>query len=100
MENKPVFSTVLVISMKPWMQPFPGNGGYKCRIGTLWMLDEGGDYLYHFCRGPRVQALKDMKLKNGEGMAGWVVQNRQAQIVYEWLPTHAGHSDLIRLPAT
>lgn len=52
--------------------------------GTLWLLDEKKEYLSPFlARGPKVQALADMKLKKGEGMAGWVVKNRQPQIIYD-----------------
>lgn len=50
--------------------------------GTLWLLDETGEYLYPFmARGPRVDYMKDLRLRIGEGIAGWVTQNRESQII-------------------
>jgi len=52
--------------------------------GTLWLVDENQEYLSpYIARGPKVRGLTDMKLKKGEGMAGWVVENRLPQIVYD-----------------
>jgi len=52
--------------------------------GTLWLVDADHEYLSpYIARGPKVSGLTDMKLKKGEGMAGWVVENRLPQIVYD-----------------
>lgn len=52
--------------------------------GTLWLLDENQEALFpYIAHGPKIQSLQDMKLKKGEGMAGWVVEKRKAQIVYD-----------------
>lgn len=50
--------------------------------GTLWLLEENGEYLYpHITRGPNILALQGLKLKSGEGIAGWVAKNRKSQII-------------------
>lgn len=50
--------------------------------GTLWLLDEKGEFLYPFvAKGPKVDSIMNLKLKNGEGIAGWVAQKIESQIV-------------------
>jgi len=52
--------------------------------GTLWLVDADNEHLSpYIARGPKVSGLTTMKLKKGEGMAGWVVENRLPQIVYD-----------------
>lgn len=54
----------------------------NAEAGTLWVLDEEEKYIHPLLvRGPSVGKLKGMKLKNGEGLAGWVVKNRISQII-------------------
>src|SRR5208283_5269026 len=49
---------------------------------SLLMVDEARDELYFaIAVGDKAEALKDVRLKVGEGIAGWVAKNGEAKIV-------------------
>ena len=49
---------------------------------SLLMVDEAHDELYFaIAVGDKAEALKDVRLKMGEGIAGWVAKNGEARIV-------------------
>jgi diguanylate cyclase (GGDEF)-like protein len=49
---------------------------------SLLMVDEARDELYFaIAVGDKAEALKDVRLKVGEGIAGWVAKNGEARIV-------------------
>jgi len=49
---------------------------------SLLMVDEGHDELYFaIAVGDKAEALKNVRLKMGEGIAGWVAKNGEARIV-------------------
>ncbi len=51
---------------------------------TLWLNDEQGEFLYpYLAHGPNISGLQGVKLKMGEGMAGWVAENRKSQIIHD-----------------
>lgn len=55
----------------------------NAEAGTLWLQDNQTDeYIYPvLARGPKADGIKGLKLKKGEGMAGWVVANGQLQLI-------------------
>jgi len=59
----------------------------NAEAGTIWLNENGSyDYIYPvLARGPKADGLKGLKLKMGEGMAGWVTANGQAQMVSDVL---------------
>jgi diguanylate cyclase (GGDEF)-like protein len=53
-------------------------------LWTLVMLDEGRQELYYaLAAGGEQEALRDLRVKVGEGVAGWVVQHGETLIVPE-----------------
>jgi diguanylate cyclase (GGDEF)-like protein len=53
-------------------------------LWTLLMLDEAsGDLYYAFAAGGEEAAFRDLRVKVGEGVAGWVVQHGETLIVPE-----------------
>ncbi len=49
---------------------------------SLLMVDEGHDELYFaIAVGDKAEALKNVRLKMGEGIAGWVAKNGEPRIV-------------------
>src|ERR1700693_3952837 len=49
---------------------------------SLLLMDQAKQELYfELAIGKNAQALKDMRIKVGEGIAGWVAQSQQAVIV-------------------
>ena len=49
---------------------------------SLLMVDEGHDELYFaIAVGDKAEALKSVRLKMGEGIAGWVAKNGEARVV-------------------
>src|SRR6201997_4177083 len=49
---------------------------------SLLMVDEAHDELYFaIAVGDKAEALKDVRLKMGEGIAGWVAKNGEARVV-------------------
>lgn len=70
----------------------------EAESGTMWLLEGESEFLYPYVtRGPKVQTFKDLKLKNGEGIAGWVTQNRQSQLISDAAsdPRWAGRFDRV-----
>ena len=55
--------------------------------GTLWLNDNQTNEFIQpvLARGPKADGLKGLKLKIGEGMAGWVTANGQSQMVSDVL---------------
>lgn len=50
--------------------------------GSIALIDEaGGDLVFQSATGPKAEALKDKRLKPGQGVAGWVVQNGKPLVV-------------------
>ncbi len=50
--------------------------------GTLWLLDAAGEYLAPVAaRGTKSEVIRGLKLKNGQGLAGWVCKERKTQLV-------------------
>jgi NtrC-family two-component system sensor histidine kinase KinB len=50
--------------------------------GSIALLDEAsGDLVFQSATGPKADALKDKRLKPGQGVAGWVVQNGKPLVV-------------------
>jgi len=50
--------------------------------GSIALLDEaGGGLVIRSATGPKAAALKDLRLKPGQGVAGWVVQNGRPLVV-------------------
>ncbi len=70
--------------------------------GTIWLTGEDGDFLYpYLLHGPNIGGMKGLKQKIGEGIAGWVTQNRKPQIVIDtsldprwttWFDSHTGYA--------
>ncbi len=63
---------------------------------SLLMVDEARDELYFaIAVGDKAEALKDVRLKVGEGIAGWVAKNGEARIVPDVRndPVFAGRVD-------
>src|SRR6195256_6952158 len=55
---------------------------YRPDTWSLLMVDEGRDELYFaIAVGDRAEALKNVRLKMGEGIAGWVAKNGEARVV-------------------
>ena len=49
---------------------------------SLLMVDEGRDELYFaIAVGDKAEVLKNVRLKVGEGIAGWVAKNGEARVV-------------------
>jgi len=56
----------------------------QAELWTLLMLDEAKQELYYaIAAGGEQEALKDLRVKVGEGVAGWVVQHGETLIVPE-----------------
>jgi diguanylate cyclase (GGDEF)-like protein len=56
----------------------------EAELWTLLMVDESTDELYYaLAAGGEQEALRDLRLKVGEGVAGWVVQHGETLIVPE-----------------
>jgi diguanylate cyclase (GGDEF)-like protein len=56
----------------------------EAELWTLLMLDEGKQELYYaIAAGGEQEALKDLRVKVGEGVAGWVVEHGETLIVPE-----------------
>ena len=54
----------------------------RAESGSILLLDEGAEELYfHVTTGEAAPRLRGARLKVGEGLAGWVAQNRQPLIV-------------------
>jgi diguanylate cyclase (GGDEF)-like protein len=69
-------------------------------LWTLLMLDPATQELYYaLAAGGEEAALKDLRVKVGEGVAGWVAEHGETLIVPEALDDprlHAPHSDRLR----
>jgi diguanylate cyclase (GGDEF)-like protein len=56
----------------------------EAELWTLLMLDEGSNELYYaLAAGGEQAALRDLRVKVGEGVAGWVVEHGETLIVPE-----------------
>jgi diguanylate cyclase (GGDEF)-like protein len=56
----------------------------EAELWTLLMLDEGSNELYYaLAAGGEQETLRDLRVKVGEGVAGWVVQHGETLIVPE-----------------
>jgi diguanylate cyclase (GGDEF)-like protein len=56
----------------------------EAELWTLLMLDEGSNELYYaLAAGGEQEALRDLRVKVGEGVAGWVVEHGETLIVPE-----------------
>ena len=56
----------------------------EAELWTLLMLDESSNELYYaLAAGGEQEALRDLRLKVGEGVAGWVVEHGETLIVPE-----------------
>ena len=56
----------------------------QAELWTLLMLDEATQELYYaIAAGGEQEALRDLRVKVGEGVAGWVVQHGESLIVPE-----------------
>ncbi|MTI81851.1 MAG: HD domain-containing protein [Firmicutes bacterium] len=55
----------------------------NAEAGTLWLNDnKTNQYIYPvIAKGPKSDGLKGLKLKIGEGMAGWVTENSKPQLI-------------------
>jgi len=55
----------------------------EAEAGTIWLRSsEDQDSLYPvLIKGPKKAELKNFKLKVGEGLVGWVTQNKQSQLI-------------------
>jgi len=54
----------------------------KAELWTLLMLDESRQELYYaLAAGGKVESLKDLRVKVGEGVAGWVAEHGETLIV-------------------
>lgn len=54
----------------------------QCEVGSLLLFDEAnGDLFFHVALGDKGEALKSIRLKLGEGIAGWVAQHRAPAVV-------------------
>jgi NtrC-family two-component system sensor histidine kinase KinB len=50
--------------------------------GSIALIDEAtGDLIFRSATGPKAEMLKDRRLKPGQGVAGWVVQNGRPLLV-------------------
>ena len=56
----------------------------EAELWTLLMLEEGGDGLYYaLAAGEQQQALQGLRVRMGEGVAGWVAEHGETLIVPE-----------------
>src|ERR1035441_3365379 len=56
----------------------------EAELWTLLMLDEARQELsYALAAGGEVEALRDLRVKVGEGVAGWVVEHGETLIIPE-----------------
>ncbi len=52
--------------------------------GSLFLLDEdAGELYFEVALGDKTGKLKNMRLKRGQGIAGWVAENKEPVIVYD-----------------
>ena len=56
-------------------------GVVSAEAGTLWMVEEDGFLVPLVARGPKADALKGLRLKPGEGLAGQVVTTNTPRLV-------------------
>jgi putative nucleotidyltransferase with HDIG domain len=54
----------------------------EAEASSIFLIDEErGDLYFHLARGERADKVKQLRLKVGEGVAGWVVQTKKPLIV-------------------
>lgn len=54
----------------------------NCESTSVWVYDEDESVIYpFFCTGPKSQELKQVVLKPGEGVCGYVIEHNEAVIV-------------------
>ena len=54
----------------------------NAEAGTLWLNDQNNELIYPvLAKGPKADGLRGLQLKIGEGMAGWVTEQGQSQMV-------------------
>ncbi len=53
----------------------------SAEAGTLWLVEEGGCLAPFVARGPKADALKGLRLKPGEGLAGQVVTENEPRLI-------------------
>jgi signal transduction histidine kinase len=54
----------------------------RVEASSLVLIDaETGDLLFHVARGKKAEAVKPIRMKQGEGIVGWVVQSGKPAIV-------------------
>jgi HD-GYP domain-containing protein (c-di-GMP phosphodiesterase class II) len=54
----------------------------ECETGSLYLIDEKRDELYfEVALGEKGEAVKEIRLKMGEGIAGWVAQEGKSDLV-------------------
>ncbi|MBU2515738.1 HD domain-containing protein [bacterium] len=54
----------------------------ECETGSLYLIDEEKDELYfEVALGEKGKAVKEIRLKMGEGIAGWVAQKGESDLV-------------------
>lgn len=51
--------------------------------GTLWLLNDEQYLEPVIAKGPKADNLKGLKLKLGEGIAGWVTENKKSQFIMD-----------------
>src|ERR1700685_2277586 len=72
----------------------------EAELWTLLMLDEGGQELYYaIAAGGEQETLRGLRVKVGEGVAGWVAQHGETLIVPEAMDDprlQTSHSDKLR----
>ncbi|MDH4101115.1 MAG: GAF domain-containing protein [Nitrospirota bacterium] len=54
----------------------------RCEVGSLLLYDkDAGELFFHVALGEKGEAVKAIRLKMGEGIAGWVARNRTPAVV-------------------
>lgn len=53
----------------------------SAEAGTLWLVEEDGCLAPFVARGPKADALKGLRLKPGEGLAGQVVTENEPRLI-------------------
>ncbi len=53
----------------------------SAEAGTLWLVEEDGCLVPFVARGPKADALKGLRLKPGEGLAGQVIAEKEPRLI-------------------
>ncbi len=55
--------------------------------GSIALMEESsGDLVFRSATGPKSASIKDLRLKPGQGVAGWVAQNGRPLVVAGYAP--------------